>query len=59
MEVDTGVVLDDVDMENDKEEKQEDKETKSVKLTIWRTSKSHGYNGLSIMYHHNHYSFFN
>jgi hypothetical protein len=55
MEVDTGVVVEDVDMENDKEEKQEDKETKSVKLPIWRTSKSHGYNGLSLMYHPNHY----
>jgi hypothetical protein len=59
MEVDTDIVTENEDMENEKEESQEEKEMKSVELSIWRTSKSHGYNGLPRMYHSNYCSLFN
>ncbi|CAF2041872.1 unnamed protein product, partial [Rotaria magnacalcarata] len=42
MEVDTDIVTDNENMESENEESQEEKEMKSVKLSIWRTSKSHG-----------------
>ncbi|CAF3771072.1 unnamed protein product [Rotaria socialis] len=41
MEVDTDIVTENEDIESEKEESQE-KEMKSVTLSIWRTSKSHG-----------------
>ncbi|CAF2004019.1 unnamed protein product [Rotaria magnacalcarata] len=42
MEVDTDFVAEDEDIERKKEEKEEEEETKSLELSIWRTSKSHG-----------------
>ena len=58
MDVDSDTVADDEEMENEKKEKREEKEVGSVKLSVWRTSNSHGYNGLLLMYRCNRYSFF-
>ena len=59
MEVDSDIVAEGEEMKSEKEEKQEEKEVKSVKLSIWRTSKSHGYNGFSLICHSNRFSLFN
>ena len=49
MEVDSDIVADDKVMKSEEKERQKEKEVESVKLSIWRTSKSHGYNGFSLM----------
>ncbi|CAF5102446.1 unnamed protein product, partial [Rotaria magnacalcarata] len=42
MEVDTDIVTENEGIESEKEESQEEKEMKSVTLSIWRISKSDG-----------------
>ena len=59
MEVEPDIVAGDNVMKNEEKEKQEEKEVESVKLSIWRTSKSHGYNGFSLMCRSNRFSLFN
>ena len=59
MEVDSNIVADGKVMKSEEKEKQEEKEVESVKLSIWRTSKSHGYNGFSLICRSNRFSFFN
>ena len=59
MEVDSDIVADGKVIKSKEKEKQEEKEVESVKLSIWRTSKSHGYNGFSLMYRSNRFSLFN
>ena len=59
MEVDSDIVADGKAMKSEKKEKQEEKEVESVKLSIWRTSKSHAYNGFSLMCRSNRFSLFN
>ena len=59
MEVDSDIVAEGEEMTSEKEEKQEEKEMESVKLSIWRTSKSHGFNGFSLMCRSNCSSLFN
>ena len=59
MEVDSDIVADGKIMKSEEKEKQEEKEVESVKLSIWRTSKSHGYHGFSLMYCSNRFSLFN
>ena len=49
MEVDFDVVADRQEMKSETKEKQEDKEVETLKLSIWSTSKSHEYNGFSLM----------
>ena len=44
MEVDFDIVADGKVMKSEEKERQEEKKVESVKLSIWRTSKSHGYN---------------
>ena len=59
MEVDSDIVADGKVMKSEEEERQEEKEVGSVKLSIWRTPKSHGYNGFSLTCCSNRFSFFN
>ena len=59
MEVDSDIVPDDKVMKNEEKERQEEKEVEPVKLSIWRMSKSHGYNGFSLMCCSNRFSLFN
>ena len=58
MEVNSDIVVDGKVMKSEEKEKQE-KEMESVKLSIWRTSKSHRYNGFSPMCCSNRFSLFN
>ena len=57
-EVDSDIVADGKVMKSEEKEKQEEK-VESVKLSIWRRSKSHGYNGFSLMCRSNRFSLFN
>ena len=59
MEVDSDIVTDCKVMKNEEKERQEEKEVESVKLSIWHTSKSHGYNDFSLMCCSNRFSLFN
>ena len=59
MEVDSDIVADGKVMKSEEKERQEEKEVESVKLSIWRTSKSHGYNGFPLTCCSNRFSFFN
>ena len=59
MEVDSDNVADNKVMKSEEKEKQEEKEVESVKLSTWRTSKSHGYNNFSLMCCSNCFSLFN
>ena len=59
MEVDSDIVADGKVMKSEEKERQEEKEVESVKLSIWRTSQSHGYNGFSLMCCCNRFSLFN
>ena len=56
MEVDSDVVTEDEEIKSEKKEKQEEK---NVKLSMWRISKSHEYNGFSLMCRSNRFSLFN
>ena len=59
MEVDSDIVADGKVMKSEEKERREEKEVGSVKLSIWRTSKSHEYNGFSLTCCSNRFSFFN
>ena len=59
MEVDSNIVADGKMMKSEEKERQEEKEVESVKLSIWRTSKSPGYNDFSQMCCSNRFSLFN
>ena len=59
MEVDSDIVTDGKVMKHEEKERQEEKEVESVKLSILRTSKSHGYNGFSLMCFSNRFSLSN
>ena len=49
MEVDSDIVTAGKVMKSEEKERQKEKEVESVKLSILWTSKSHGYNGFSLM----------
>ena len=59
MEVDSDIVADGKVMKSEEKERQEEKEVGSVKLSIWRTSKSYGYNYFPLTCCSNRFSFFN
>ena len=59
MEVDSDIVADGKVMKSEEKERQEEKEVELVKLSIWRASKSHGYNGFALMCCSNRFSLFN
>ena len=59
VEIDSDIVADGKVMKSEEKERQEEKEVESVKLSIWPTSKSHGYNGFSLTCCSNRFSLFN
>ena len=59
IEVDSNIVAGGEEMKSEKKEEQQEKEVESAKLSIWHTSKSHGYNGFSLMCRSNRSSLFN
>jgi hypothetical protein len=50
MEVDSDHVVDGEEMKSEIAHKQEEEKMELVKLSIWRTSKSHGYHCVSLIY---------